>query len=60
MTTQLPNLNKMNYFLGTVSTAGVLWKETTRKKSLKIQHPCIRLKLAEGGKEVWLLSGGKI
>lgn len=49
MTTQLPNLNKMNYFLGTVSTA-VLWKETTRKKSLKSSTPVYQTKAGRGRK----------
>lgn len=57
MTTQLPNLNKMNYFLGTVWTAGVLWRETTRKKFFISSTPMYQTK---AGREVWLLSGGKI
>ena len=50
MTTQLPNLNKTNYFLGTVSTAGVLWTETTRKKFLKSSTPVYQTKAGRGRK----------
>ena len=60
MTTQLPNLNKMSYFLGTVWIPGVLWQEATRKKFLKSSTPIFQTKAGRGRKKELATLGAKV